>query len=449
MSPRAVSLLRTASQRARTPGTAAVLAGSMASGVGAYLFQVVGTRTLGDEGYAPISVLWTIQYLVLTIALLSVEAYVTRAVTLHASDAAALRRGVKGLAIWTVGVSAALCAATWKWAEALFHGDGSGEFAVIAGLIVLSFGAYVIIRGWLAGSYRFAQYGMATGIESMGRVALVLPIALFAPSPELIAWTLPLGPFLVVLWWWLAVHNRPFAGPRRPPSLPEADAGENGSTSRYLAATTIANVASQTLLAAGPLVLLPLGASAAETSVFFVTSTAARAPLVFAIGGVLSRVLPPLTRVARAGEYARLRRIALWTVVTGATLAALAAVVASWIGPTVIALLFGGDFRPDRWFIALTAAGVVGATAALGLNQILIAMSAESRLIGPWTSALLAGALTIAVTGGSPTMRVVTAFVVGEAVALLGLISAILSAHPAPTASSPAPVTALHAASPE
>jgi O-antigen/teichoic acid export membrane protein len=442
MSPYAVTLLRTARQRARTPGTTAVLVGSLASGIGAYLFQVVGTRTLGDEGYAPISVLWTIQYLVLTIALLSVEAYVTRAVTIRSADASALRRAVRGLATWTIAVSATLCMATWVWRRALFHGGGSGEFAVIAGLIVLSFGAYVIIRGWLAGSYRFTQYGMATGIESMGRVALVLPIALLAPSAEWIAWTLPLGPLLVVLWWWLAVHNRPSTGPQRPLDLPELDTKATGSTGRYLAATTIANASSQTLLAAGPLVLIPLGAQAAETSVFFVTITAARAPLVFAIGGVLSRVLPPLTRVARMGDYARLRRIALCTVVAAATLAVVASIVASWIGPMLIALLFGGDFRPDRWFVALTAAGVVGATAALGLNQILIAMSTESRLIMPWLSALTAGALTVTVMSGTPTMRVVTAFVVGEAVALLGLLAAILSARPARKTPSPPPLAA-------
>ncbi|MGH8929808.1 MAG: hypothetical protein ACRDZO_04000, partial [Egibacteraceae bacterium] len=361
MSLRASTLLRAARERVRTPGTTAVLVGSLASGLGAYLFQVVGTRALGDEGYAPISVLWTIQYLVLTIALLSVEAYVTRAVTLHSDHsggADALRRGVKGLVAWTVGVSVVLCAATWMGRDALFHGGGDEDFPLITGLTVLSFGGYVIIRGWLAGSYRFGQYAVATGIESMGRVALALPIALLLPSPRWIAWTLPLGPILVVAWWWSTVHNRPYAGPGRPPadhSLNRgADVPSTGSTSRYLTATTIANASSQTLLAAGPLVLLPLGASAAETSVFFVTVTAARAPMVFAIGGVLSRILPPLTRVARAGHYARLRRIAMATVASAVALAALGAVAGSWLGPTVIALLFGADFRPDSWFVALT-----------------------------------------------------------------------------------------------
>jgi O-antigen/teichoic acid export membrane protein len=443
MSPRAVTLLRTARERARTPGTAAVLVGSAASGLGAYLFQVVGTRALGDEGYAPIGVLWTIQYLVLTIALISVEAYVTRAVTLHAGNEGALRRGMSGLAAWTVGVSAALCATTWVWRGALFHGGHSGEFAVITGLIVLTFGAYVAIRGWLAGSYRFTQYGVATGIESMGRVAIVVPIAVLAPSARWIAWTLPAGPLLVVLWW-LVVRRQGSPGLGLGMGAPVTG---TWSTGRYLAATTIANASSQTLLAAGPLVLLPLGASAAETSVFFVTITAARAPLVFAIGGVLSRVLPPLTRVAHAGDYPRLRRIALWTAAAGMTVAVLAAIAGSWIGPSLVALLFGPDFRPDSVFVALAAAGVVSATAALGLNQILIAMSAEGRLVAPWVTALAAGALTVTLISGSPTVRVATGFVVGEVVALLGLLSAVFTARLTPAIPTPDPVTAAYVGS--
>lgn len=422
--------LRIVSARARTPGTTAVLAGSLASGVGAYLFQVIGTRALGTEGYAPIGVLWTIQYLVLTIPLLSVEAYVTRAVTLDTGNSVGLGRKVRAFAAWTIAVAVALCAATWVWRDALFHGSGDG-FPLIAGLIVLCFGAYVMIRGWLAGSYQFGQYGLMTGVESMSRVAIVLPIALFLPSAQWIAWTLPLGPFLVVAWWWLTVGGRSHPGGGRAARHHGPVEELPSSTGQYLFATTIANASSQTLLAAGPLVLVLLGATAAQTSIFFITITAARAPLVFAIGGVLSRVLPPLTRVARAGDYARLRRIAVLEVAAALALAALGAAVGFWIGPWIVALAFGSGFRPDAWFVALAAAGVVSATAALGLNQMLIAMGEEARLVVPWVAALIAGALTVIGLGGDTTLRVVSGFVAGEAVALAGLLSAVLTAQPA------------------
>jgi O-antigen/teichoic acid export membrane protein len=430
MPQRVCTFLRMAHARAKTPGTTAVLLGSLASGVGAYLFQVIGTHALGTRGYAPIGVLWTIQYLVLTIPLLSVEAYVTRAVTLHGDDSDDLRHRIRALAVWTIAVAVALCATTWVYRDALFHRSGD-DFPFIAGLIVICFGAYVVIRGWLAGTSRFGEYGIATGIESMGRVAIVLPITLMFPSPQWVAWTLPLGPLLMVVWWWLAAKNRPHSDRPRAARQRRLSQDLSGSTGRYLTATTIANAASQTLLAAGPLVLVPLGASAAQTSVFFITITAARAPLVFAIGGILSRILPPLTRVARAGDYARLRRIAVVEVGAAIALAVLGSGVGAWIGPGIVALAFGPDFRPEAWFAALTAAGVISATAALGLNQMLIAMGEETRLIAPWVAALIAGALTVVGLTGSPVFRVSSGFVVGEAVALAGLLSTVLTAQPA------------------
>src|SRR5690606_29991495 len=59
-------------------GTSWMVVGSLIAGVGAYAFQVVTARGLGEVGYAPISVLWTIQYLLLAVVLYSMESYVTR-----------------------------------------------------------------------------------------------------------------------------------------------------------------------------------------------------------------------------------------------------------------------------------------------------------------------------------------------------------------------------------
>jgi hypothetical protein len=77
--------------------------------------------------------------------------------------------------------------------------------------------------------------------------------------------------------------------------------------------------------------------------------------------------------------------------------------------------------------------GVVTATAALGLNQMLIAMGAEIRMVGPWALALLAGATTVVLLGGEPTLRVVAGFVTGELIALAGLLVAVLTAKPTDT----------------
>jgi O-antigen/teichoic acid export membrane protein len=406
----------------------AVVAGSLAAGLGAYAFQVIGTRALGEQAYAPIGVLWTIQYLTLTVVIASAEAYLIRTITLHQDDAGAARRAVVSLIAWLAAVAVGIATASYVWREQLFDGAGR-DLWLAAGLTVLSYGLFAIVRGRLAGASRFDAYGLVTGMESLARVAMAVPVVLLAPTTRALAWTLPIGPLSVGVWWLLVGRRLHAAAPRHsaePIAGFAAAPATANSARRYLAATTVANAAAQTLLASGPLVLIPLGADRADISVFFITITAARIPLVFAFGGLLSRILPPLTRAAAAGQLQRLRRFSVGLSAGAVAVATVAAVTGAVVGPRLIVAFFGAAFEPTGRFVALTAAGMVGATAALFLNQLLIAMQAETRLVGPWLLAVAAGAAPVALGSGSPSLRVITGFVVGEAVALAGLLATVL-----------------------
>jgi O-antigen/teichoic acid export membrane protein len=404
-------------------GTAAVVAGSAASGIAAYAFQVVGLRALGTEAYAPISVLWTIQYLVLATALFPVEAYVTRAVTTSGAGAGPLGRPLRVIAGWVTATAVLLGAGTALAADALYQGRSG--LAVVLAVVVASAGGFVVARGVLAGSGRFAAYAGVTATESLGRLAALVAVVVVGASTAGVAWSLPAGSTLAVGWWLLLGRRR---APRTEPSPGEAPLG--GTAGSFLATVVVANAAAQTLLAAGPLVLIPLGAGPAEISIFFVTVTAARVPLVFAFGGLLSRSLPPLTRMARAGDDAGLRRIALLGAAGALALAGAGALAGSAVGPDVVALLFGAASRPDAPFVALTAAGVVLATASLLLNQVLIARGSERRLPAPWLVGLAAAVPVVLLVDGTATIRVSAGFVVGEVVALAGVVAAILTAPP-------------------
>lgn len=397
-----------------TPGTRSVLAGSAVGGAAAYAFQILGTRALGDVAYAPISVLWTIQYLALTVGLYSVESYVTR------QETVAGHRSSPVLAGWVALLAGIVGLGTWATREALFHSP-SWAFPLAAAASVACFGGFVVVRGALAGRYRFGWYGVATGAESAGRLALGAVVVASAPRADLLGLTLPSGALLVGLWWlaWGRMLSR--ARPPADAAAPSRDA----SAATYLGATTIANVCSQVLLAAGPLVVIPLGAGPALTSVVFVTTTAARAPLVFAFGGLLARILPPLVRAARAGEADRLQRIGLRIGVGAAAVGAVAAAAGAVAGPVLVAALFGPEFRPSSLFAGLTGAGVTVGTAALGLNQLLIAMGAERRLVLPWASGLLAGAAAVVLVDADPSVRVAAGTLVGQAVAVAGLVGSL------------------------
>jgi O-antigen/teichoic acid export membrane protein len=412
---------------ARTPtrrATSWILLGSLASGAGAYVFQVLGTRALGPEAYAPIGVLWTLQYLLLTTLLYAVESYVTRTVALAGPDHHALAHADVVVNRWIGGAAVAVGVGTWLARDALF--DGRGHLAGVVVALVVAYGGFTVVRGRFAGANRFRSYGAATALESTARIGFAVAVLAIAPRPGPLAWIMPLGPLLVVAWWlWdrrLPVHaDEPVT----------VDAPVSG-TGRFLAATTVANTVNQVLLAAGPLVLVALGAGAAEVAVFFVTVTAARLPLAFAYGGLLSRLLPPLTRLARAGQHATLARVALLTTAGSVALAAGGAVVAQVLGPPLVAFFFGASFRPTPLFAALAGAGVVLATGALVVNQVLVARGAETRLIAPWLAALGAAAVTVALVPASATLRVSAALVVGEVVALAALLAATLTAPPLP-----------------
>lgn len=418
--------------RAITKGTPAVLAGSAASGLAAYAFQVLGTRGLGDTAYAPVGVLWTIQYLVFSVALMSIEAYVTRGVTLrHRVRDAVLWRWVGGLAV-VVGLVTGI-------ARRPLFDSADLAWPLAAAVVVLAFGGFVLARGHLAGQGRFTAYGAATGFESGLRLLVAAAVVALLPGPLALGLTLPVGAATVAVWWGLwGRHRAPAELPALPPPAPGVVLPPHEPTGVYLAATVFANAACQTLLASGPLVVTALGAGASATSVVFVTVTAARAPLVFAFGGLLSRVLPPLTRLARAGDAGRVTRIAARIAGIAGGIAAAAAVAGALLGPPLVAAFFGAEFRPSAAFGALTGAGVVLATASLLLNQVLIAMGAERRLMVPWAVALAAGVAAVGAVGtADAAVAVGTGTVLGQSVALVGLVLAVRRPVEAPAPERP------------
>ena len=401
--------------RARRSATSWVLSGSLVGGVGAYLFQVLGVRQLSEEAFAPIGVLWTVQYLVMSVALAAIEAYLTRTVATHGVQGAARRRALP----WIGLVAVAVTAFGLVTRDALLGGDAA--LAAVGGLIVLSYGAFVVLRGRLAGEERFRAYGSATAGESVARLLFALALLAVTPSTRTLALAMPLGPLAV--WALFKLRRWPAARP------PQAHAASPVTTlGRFLAPTIAAAAIAQTLLASGPLVLPALGGSTAAVAVLFVTVTAARVPLVLAFGGLLSRVLPPLQRELPRLPPERLRRLTVLggTALTVVTVAL--AGVAFAVGPALVALVFGPSIRPDATVVALVAAAVLLGTVALFGNQALVALHAERRMLPPWVAALVVAVVVLVVSPSEPSARVALAMFAGQVTALAGLAAALLRA---------------------
>jgi O-antigen/teichoic acid export membrane protein len=408
-----------------------IAVGSALNGVAAFLFQVVGTRALGPVGYAPIGVLWTLQYLWIAVAVTALEAYVARLVIVNGPGNDQLRRFLRILNRWLFGAAATVTAIAWLLRAELFA--GLGDLAVVLGLLILSYGWYGVVRGRATGLGRFRAYGLATIGESALRLVAAIALLAVAATTRSLAWAFPVGPLLVAGLAWVRRHPTARLGP----DLAVADEvvlGPRGVGRRFLVSTSTANACVQFLLAGGPIVLVPLGASAAAISVFFTTITAARVPMTFALNGGLSRLLPPLTHMAQADDAAGLRRAAvrmLGAIVGGAVLAAAGGAA---IGPEVVELVFGSDFRPERTFVTIVAVSTVLGVGGLLLDQLYIATGREGKLPAVWLGSVALAAVLVLVLPGTPTMRVATAFLLALATALAALGLPLLFLRSASTA---------------
>jgi len=386
-----------------------MVVGTLVAAVGAYLFQLVAGRTLGPTDFAPITVLWTIQFLVFTTVFIPMEQLTIRRLNLDTTHSAPRLLFGSVIALSVLG-SVAFTAATL---DRLFEGEPL--YLVIVAVLILGYGGFALGRGFLAGRRRFREYGWSTFAESTLR--LVLAVALLAAGAGALGlgWTLVAGSLVVFLW-------RPFRGERAR----EAGADRERGTALALATFVTANGASQTIVAAGPLVVGALGAPAAEVSVFFETFLLFRAPLTVAYN-LVSRILPPFTRFIEEGAFDRVRRWALRLCGAAAVGAAAGYVLGRWLGPAVVELMLGEEFRPSAALAALAISGIILATVALFLQQILIAMRATGRLAAAWLLGLVAAALAIALSDGEVSIRVGRAFLLGEVVAFSGLTAAVLA----------------------
>lgn len=392
-----------------------VVAGSVASMLGAYAYQIIGGRTLGGAAFAPIGVLWTILYLVVSVVMPSIEAYVARSLV-RGGDERSARRAVEP---WILGTAVLLTTGCVLWGNTLFSGDRALGIAVAP--LVVVYGYFVVVRGVLIGTDRYRMMGLVTGVESVARAVVVACMALVLDvTPALFAWTLSVGALMVVVWYAFDRRGRSVVAPP-PPAAPATSAA-------FLAATSTVNGVAQILLAGGIVLLAPLGASATEISVAFVALTVARSPVAMGANGLFNLLLPPLVRQWETRQHLELRRTTALVAVGAIVSAAVGAAVAWTVGPMIIGALFGTAFVPTSPLIAVAVFGSVVLTGAMLLNQVLIAMGAERDLLGPWLLSIVTAAAAVAGTPFDAVGRVLAGLVCGAVVALVALV-AIIGRH--------------------
>jgi len=404
----------------RRDGTFDIVLGSFIAGVGAYIYQFLGGRGLGEHAFAPIGALLTAHFLAFVIILLPIEQFIIRRITLGHRGWVVPIRAI-GLAASTAAVAAIV---VWATADTYFDGDDSFVWFVVATVVFHFF--FVVGRGYLAGFRRFRSYGYASGSASIVRLVIAVAVVILGGSVTGFAWAHVLGPLVIFAWRPFRTPTKRTVGSRGELGVEQMEEiGERG----LLSGLVLSSAASQALLLAGPLVAGALGATAAQFSITYATLVLARAPLTFGYN-LIARVLPPFTEMAARGERRELRSWARGMGIAGGSLAIVGAGIGALIGPPMVAVAFGNGFRPTASVAALAAAGVVLASSGLFIGQILVARGRAVRLAVAWTVALTGAVVTLFLPVDDPVMLVVISFVVGEALALIALVLGALMRDP-------------------
>lgn len=386
----------------RAPGTTTMVAGGLAGAILAYVFQAVGTRALGDVGFAPIAAIWTAFFIVASILLVPLEQYVTRETSRGRAMADDLRVLLWVGALGIIG-GGGYVAITLD--SDIF--DGNPVYIAIMALLVVGYTVLFTAKGVLAGNRRFAEVGWVLTLEGIFRLVAGLAILAVVVEPSAFAWAMVVAPTSALL---LRFWRHDSA---------KGDVEPVGAR-RFLGAYIGGSSASQLLLAGAPLGVAALGGSAALFSIIFVTFTLYRAPLTL-IYSLQSRILPYLVAMGETGNHSRLRRIAVRVLAAGGALTLLGAAVGWLIGPDVVGLLFGDEFRPAASVAMLAAGGVMAASTAQIGGQVLVARARTGALASAWAAGLLAALVVMVAAGGSPDVRVATGFAAGELVALVSV----------------------------
>jgi O-antigen/teichoic acid export membrane protein len=379
-------------------GAATIVIGTVVATAAAYLFQLLGGRLLGPTEFAPLTILWTVQFIVMHVLYQPLEHYMIRQVE--------LRRGIDWRLLVGCVAGATVLAALFVQLTRDLLFAGRTAYVGIAACMTLTYAGFAIVRAQLAGTRRFHAYGLATGAEGLLRLVTAGAILAVTTSAVGLAWAMVVAPLAVLAWW---------------SGLPRSQRREPAAG--LLMPMIGASVCAQLLIGGAPVAVGFLGAAPATVSIVFVTFALLRGPL-WILQGLLARVLPPLTAMVRNGDARTLR---IWSRrLTGAGVAAatLAGIAGAWIGPGLVALLFGPEFRPGVGFTGLVSAGVILSAVGLLTNQLLIASGRTRHMTVAWLGGLLVAAVTLAVPGEA-AVRVGLAFVAGQFVAVLLLTAAI------------------------
>jgi len=394
--------------------------GTLASGVLAYLFNVLAARALGPVGYGAIGALWGGMFLLAVLLFRPLEQTVSRAVAHHVARGEDARPAVRSAAWLTLAVTVvAVAGCVLAWApltDRLFGGQPVLTVALIAGLV--GYAVSYFARGLAGGVRWFGGYGIVLLADGAIRLLIALPL-LFVASQTLAAVAIAaaaIGGALAPLLSRRRGAVRKLSGPA------QGDFRLRQAAGFALPAAAIAGC-EQVLVSGGPLLVLIAGGegAAAAAGVLFAATLLVRAP-VFLLQGVQASLLPNLATFRARGDEGALHRATVRIALMMCAFSLVLAAGSLAIGPAAMTLLYGGEFAVGRWDLALLSIGIGGFMAAGVFSQAALARTQAWAAAGGWAAGAIAFVALELSLHGSPFHRVSVAFAAGSLIAALLLM---------------------------
>lgn len=338
----------------------------MVNGITTYAFLVIARRSLGDEAYGGLAVLWGLVYILGPGLFQPLEQELARATAHRASrgegSAPVLRHATR---IGSAQVAMVWLGALIAWPLGLDELLDQRLDLLLA--LMLALGAFMVaecVRGVLSGRHEFTRYGSYFAAEGVSRLLLAGALAIIGIEVA--------GAYAVAMAIAFAVATLVGIGTLRPFVRPGPPAPLNELTPA-LGWLLVASLGEAFMLNVGPVALDIVGGDIGEEApgIFLNGLIISRVPLFF-FQAVKASLLPNLASQAADNDLTGFRRIQLRLVVAVSAVAVSWIVVMGAIGPWLVARLFGDDIGGTD--MALLAASGGGLMIMLSLSLGLVAL---------------------------------------------------------------------------
>ena len=425
-------------------GAAILSVGIGATGLITFAYFSLASHALPEDEYGRITLLWSAVFITVSVLYRPVEQLLSRTIADH--DA----RGVQGtehlriaaiiqLGLGVLFVVVAL-ALRGPIQDDLFGGSSALYWILV--VAVLAYAASYFARGYLAGHHLFPLYGGLVLMEATSRCLFALAVAVgIAEGQTAVALGMAAAPIVSLTVVPPALARRL----DRQRSAPEADPEQLDAAARdepaarepeftlargtgFAAAVLVVMLCEQTFLNAGPLLVKATAdtGGAALAGFAFNVLLIARAPLQL-FQAVQTSILPHLTRARAGGERETFARSVNVTLTAIAGFAGIVALVMLAIGPTVMDVLFGGDFDYDRAGLVLVSIGMGLYLSAATLNQALLAHARARQSATCWVACATAFVLFLLLVDFDDRVLQVEVAFLGAAALLAGSLYALYS----------------------